>query len=50
MSQIINEQNISGDNIEQSYAEPCGCERKTCAIGIASVAIGIGGFIMASLI
>ena len=50
MSQTIEEQNTFRDGIVQSDAEPCGCERKTCAIGIASIAIGIGGFILASLL
>lgn len=49
MSQAINEQNTARDDT-QSDARPCGCERKTCAIGIASVAIGVGGFVLASLL
>ena len=50
MSQIIDQQNTFKDNMEQSDTEPCDCERKTCAIGIASIAIGIGGFILATLL
>ncbi|WP_179370637.1 hypothetical protein [Nitrosopumilus ureiphilus] len=49
MSQMINE-NILKDSTEQSDTEPCSCEKKTCAIGIASVAIGIGGFVLAYLL
>lgn len=30
-------------------AKPCSCEKTTCMIGIASIAIGIGGFIIAGL-
>ncbi|MGY5148040.1 MAG: hypothetical protein ACW9W4_08585 [Candidatus Nitrosopumilus sp. bin_7KS] len=50
MSQTIKEQNTFRDDTEQSDAKPCGCEKTTCAIGIASVAIGIGGFVLASLL
>ena len=28
----------------------CTCEKKQCMLGIASVAIGIGGFVLASLL
>jgi hypothetical protein len=34
----------------QLDSEPCFCEKKICALGIASVAIGIGGFILASIL
>lgn len=50
MNQIIKQQNTSKDNLEQLNAEPCFCEKKTCALGIASIAIGIGGFILANLL
>lgn len=30
--------------------EDCFCEKKQCMIGIASIAIGIGGFVIASLL
>ena len=31
-------------------AGKCTCEKKQCMLGIASVAIGIGGFVLASLL
>lgn len=34
----------------QIDTEPCFCEKKICGLGIASVAIGIGGFILASIL
>jgi len=30
--------------------EKCTCEKKQCMLGIASIAIGIGGFVLASLL
>ena len=30
--------------------ENCTCEKKQCMLGIASIAIGIGGFALASLL
>lgn len=30
--------------------ENCSCNKKQCMIGIASIAIGIGGFVIASLL
>lgn len=30
--------------------ENCSCEGKHCMIGLASIAIGIGGFVLASLL
>ena len=30
--------------------ESCFCEKKQCMLGIASIAIGIGGFVLASLL
>lgn len=50
MSQTIDQQNTPIESIVQLDAEPCLCEKKTCALGIASIAIGIGGFILASLL
>ena len=34
----------------ENQTNSCLCEKKQCAIGIASIAIGIGGLILASLI
>ena len=28
----------------------CSCEKKQCMIGLASIVIGIGGFVLASLL
>ena len=39
-SQIIVDENEEG----------CSCERKQCMIGLASIVIGIGGFVLASLL
>ncbi len=50
MSQTTEHQNAFNDDVKQSDAESCGCEKTTCAIGIASIAIGIGGFVLASLL
>ena len=30
--------------------EKCTCEKKQCMLGIASIAVGIGGFVLASLL
>ena len=30
--------------------ENCFCEKKQCMLGVASIAIGIGGFVLASLL
>ena len=30
--------------------EKCTCEKKQCMLGIASIAIGVGGFALASLL
>ncbi|MCA9828135.1 MAG: hypothetical protein KC444_07085 [Nitrosopumilus sp.] len=30
--------------------ESCLCEKKQCMLGIASIAIGIGGFVISSLL
>ena len=50
MNQTTEEQNEFRDDTEQIDAKPCGCEKMTCAIGIASVVIGVGGFILASIL
>ena len=50
MSQTTEQQNSFEDSLEQLDAKPCLCEKKICAIGLASVAIGIGGFILANLL
>ncbi len=34
----------------QLDSEPCFCEKKVCGLGFASVAIGIAGFILASIL
>ena len=31
-------------------AEKCACEKKQCMLGIASITIGIGGFVLALLL
>ena len=49
MSQTTEQQNTFEGTV-QSDEEPCLCEKKTCALGIASIAIGIGGFVLASII
>ncbi len=38
------------EDIQSNDAKPCSCEKTTCMIGIASIAIGIGGFIVSSLL
>jgi hypothetical protein len=50
MSQIIESKDTLIDGSEQNDAEPCFCDKKKCAIGIASIAIGMGGFILANLL
>ena len=50
MSQIIEPKETSDNNKEQLDTTPCFCEKKVCAIGITSIAIGIGGFILANLL
>lgn len=50
MSQTTEHQNTFSESVEQNKEESCFCEKKTCAIGIASIAIGIGGLVLASLI
>ena len=50
MSQTTEHQNAPSESLEQNNEESCFCEKKTCAIGIASIAIGIGGLILASMI
>lgn len=35
---------------ESGNIEDCFCEKKQCMIGIASIAIGIGGFVIALLL
>ena len=50
MNQTAEEQNEFREGTEQIDAKTCGCEKTTCAIGIASVAIGVVGFILASLL
>ncbi|MCV0366358.1 MAG: hypothetical protein K5798_03710 [Nitrosopumilus sp.] len=47
---VTEQQNSFENSIEAPDAKPCSCEKKTCAIGIASIGIGIGGFILASLL
>ncbi len=44
------EYNQYGADIQPNDAKPCSCEKTTCMIGIASIVIGIGGFIVASLL
>lgn len=47
MSQIIESTN---EDIEQIDADQCFCDKQKCLIGIASIAIGIGGFVLANLL
>jgi hypothetical protein len=50
MNKVIGQQDSFEDGTEQLDAKPCSCEKKTCAIGLASIGIGIGGFILANLL
>ena len=50
MNQTTEEQSEFREGAGQTDAKPCGCEKTTCTIGIASVAIGVGGFILAILL
>jgi len=50
MSQTTEQHHTSIANMGQSDEDPCLCEKKICAIGIASIAIGVGGFILANLL
>ena len=50
MRKVIEQQDSFEDSIEPLDAKPCFCEKKTCAIGLASIGIGIGGFILANLL
>jgi hypothetical protein len=50
MSQTTEQQSTPVASIENSDTESCFCEKKTCALGIASIAIGVGGFIVANLL
>lgn len=44
------EYNQYGTDIQVNDVKPCFCEKTACMIGIASVVIGIGGFIVANLL
>ena len=35
---------------ETENMNSCSCEKKQCMLGIASIAIGVGGFVLASLL
>ena len=50
MIQTEEKQDIPKENLAEIDSDQCFCEKKVCAIGIASVAIGIGGLILATLI
>ena len=43
---IINEVSQISDENEEKYT----CEKKQCMLGIASIAIGVGGFVLALLL
>ena len=36
--------------LDESDVENCSCDKKQCMIGIASIAIGVGGFAIAFLL
>ena len=42
--------NDSSQIILDGDEEKCSCEKKQCMLGIASIAIGVGGFVLASLL
>lgn len=42
--------NSSSLILEEKDSKGCFCAKKQCMLGIASIAIGIGGFILASLL
>ena len=44
------EQNNASQIILNEGEEECFCEKKQCMIGLASIAIGVGGFVLASLL
>lgn len=50
MSQTEYDANPVFDEESADTAKPCSCEKTTCLLGIASIAIGVGGFILAHLI
>lgn len=50
MSQIIESKDAIMNSQDQPGAESCLCDKKKCALGIASIAIGIGGFVLAGLL
>jgi len=50
MSQITESKNTANESIDQYDVEPCFCDKQKCLIGIASIVIGIGGFILANLL
>ena len=54
MSSMTQSEYNVGDNSSQIILdedkEECFCEKKQCMIGLASIAIGIGGFVLASLL
>ena len=50
MSQITESKNTANESIDQYDAESCFCDKQKCLIGIASIVIGIGGFILANLL
>ena len=50
MSQTTSEQNKFQESIDEHDAKYCFCEKKICALGIASIIIGIGGFVLAHIL
>lgn len=40
----------TSENIEQVNPDQCFCDKQKCLIGIASITIGIGGFVLANLL
>ncbi len=49
-STLEQQDNGSSLILEEKDNEGCFCEKKQCMVGIASIAIGIGGFVIALLL
>ena len=49
-STLQQQDNGSSLILEEKDNEGCFCEKKQCMVGIASIAIGIGGFVIALLL
>ncbi len=47
---VVNDTSQTTLNANDTDDGTCACDKKQCMLGIASIAIGIGGFVLASLL